>query len=70
MSDQTNKVMEDSKTEAELAQEFYNEYVKLCEKHGYNIVVTPAYKLSQDTGAWYTVLQNSVGKIPRPQETA
>ena len=53
------------KTEQQLAQEYLNEYQELCKKHGLQIIVTPAYKVSQDTGTWSTVLQVSVGKLPK-----
>jgi len=52
------------KTEQELAKLFVSEYQALCEKHGYQIVVVPAWKVSQDTGTWSTVLQTSIGKLP------
>jgi len=55
------------KTEQELAQSFVKEYSELCEKHGYQIQVTPAYKMSQDTGTWQTVLQTAVGKLPKKE---
>jgi len=45
------------------AEVFIKEYTELCEKHGYQIVVTPAYK-SRDDGTFSTVLQTSVGKLP------
>ena len=59
---------EKPKTEQELANEFINEYSALCEKHQYQIVVIPAYKVSQDTGTWHTVLQSSVGRLPKRGE--
>lgn len=70
MSD-NKKVVEDKtkkeiKEDRELMNEFVNKYKILCEKYGFQIVVTPAYKLSQDTGTWSTVLQTSVGKLPKP----
>lgn len=46
------------------AEAFANEYKDLCEKHGYIIQVTPAWKVSQDTGDWRLVLQNSIAKLP------
>jgi hypothetical protein len=52
------------KTEAELAQEFINEYQALCEKHQMRLVITPAY-ISRDDGTFSTVLQQSVGKMPK-----
>ena len=60
--------IEKPKTQQELAQDFMNEYTELCEKHGFQITVTPAYKVSQDTGTWSTVLQVAVGKISKKDE--
>ena len=53
------------KSDQDQAQEFINEYQALCDKHGFQIVVVPAYKVSQDTGTWHTVLQTSVGKLSK-----
>jgi hypothetical protein len=53
------------KTEQELAQEFVAEYGKLCQKYGFQIVVTPAWKVSQETNDWRLVLQSSVGRLPQ-----
>jgi hypothetical protein len=64
MSDQT-KVLEDKVTDQQKAELFLKEYQELCEKHQMQIIVTPAYKVSQDTGTWSTVLQVSVGKLPK-----
>ena len=58
--------VEPKKTEQELAQAFIEEYQKLCEKHQYQIVITPAYK-ARDDGTWSTVLQTAVGKLPKPE---
>jgi len=52
------------KSEQEKMQDFVKEYQEVCEKHGFQIVVTPAWKVSQDTGTWSTVLQTSIGKLP------
>lgn len=57
--------VEQPKTEQELAKLFVEEYQALCEKHGFQIVVTPAWKVSQDTGTWSTILQTSIGKLPK-----
>ena len=46
------------------AQAFADEYKALCNKHGYTIQVTPAWRVSQDTGDWRLVLQNSIAKLP------
>lgn len=51
------------KSEQELAQEFVKRYEQLCDEFGFQIVVTPAWKISQDTGTWSTILQTSIGKI-------
>lgn len=59
-----DKKLGQPKTEQERIQDFVSEYQALCDKHGYNLVVTPAWKVSQDTGTWSTVLQTSVGKLP------
>lgn len=76
MSDNTKKVVEDvkvkemisdmqeEKSERDLMQEFIEKYQALCEEYKLQIVVTPAYKISQDTGVWSTVLQTSIGKMP------
>ena len=48
-----------AKTEKQLAEEFFKEYEKLCEKHGYKIVVNPAW-VARDDGTWSTKLQTSV----------
>jgi len=44
---------------------FVKEYQELCTKHNCQIIVTPAWKVSQDTGTWSTVLQTSVGELPK-----
>ena len=51
--------------EQESMQKFFDEYKELCQKYQCQIVVTPAYKVSQDTGVWGTVLQTGVGKLPK-----
>ena len=51
-------------TEQQKIDKFITEYQALCEKHGYQIQVTPAYKMSQDTGTWQTVLQTSIARLP------
>lgn len=50
-------------SEQDKANLFVKEYQELCEKHGFQMVVTPAWKVSQDTGTWSTILQASVGKL-------
>ena len=52
------------KNEQELAQDFWKEYTDLCDKHQHQIVVTPAYK-ARDDGTFSTVLQTSVGRLPK-----
>lgn len=59
--------VEQTLTEQEKANLFIKEYQELCEKHGFQIVVVPVWKVSQDTGIWSTVLQFSVGRIPRKE---
>jgi len=51
------------KNEQQLAEAFIKEYTELCEKHGMQIQVTPAWK-STNHGSFETVLQTSVGKLP------
>lgn len=53
--------------EQEQVQEFGKKYHALCEKYGYQIVVSPAYKFSNDTGTFSTVLQPSIGKMPKAE---
>lgn len=50
-------------SEKDAAQAFIDEYTELCEKHGFQIQVTPAWRVSQDTGDWRLVLQTNIGKI-------
>ena len=57
---------ENKKVEAQVqdkAREFAQAYEELCKKHGYQIVVVPAYK-ARDDGTWSLVMQASVGKLP------
>jgi len=61
------KQVQPKKTEQELAQAFVEDYQALCEKHGMQIQVTPAWKVSADTGTWSTVLQTAVGKLPKQE---
>ena len=53
-------------TEQELAQGFVKQYQELCQKHGYQIVVTPAYK-NRDDGTFSTILQTSIRKLPKKE---
>lgn len=57
-----------SPSNQELAQEFIKKYEALCEETGFQIIVTPAWKISQDTGTWSTVLQSSIGEIPKKND--
>jgi len=64
MSD--NKIVEDKpKTEQQRANEFLKDYGELCEKYQFQIVVTPAWRASQDMGDWRLVLQSSIGELPK-----
>lgn len=56
------------KTEQELAQEFIKSYSELCEKHGFQIVVQPAFKAMADTGTFNVILQTRVGRLPKQEE--
>ena len=62
---EVKKVPSRTMTENEKAHVFLNEYQALCDKHGFQIQVTPAYKVSQDTGTWSTILQTSVSRLPQ-----
>ena len=63
--------MEQKKTEkapeVRKPEDFVKKYTKLCEEYGYQIVVTPTFRVSQDTGDWRIVLQSSVGKLPKQE---
>lgn len=63
MSGNKDKVQD--KTEQELMQEFVKKYEALCEEYKFQIVVTPAWRISQDTGDWRLVLQSSIGRLPK-----
>ena len=52
------------KTEQELANEFIKGYQELCDKHGFNLVTTPAFK-TRDDGTFSVVVQVSVGRIAK-----
>jgi len=62
-NDQPKK--EKPKSEQELAEEFFKSYQELCLKSGFQINVTPAWKVSQDTGTWSLVMQVGVGRLPK-----
>ena len=50
-------------TEEQKMKKFFESYQKLCEDHGYRVVVNPAFQ-ARDDGTWSVVLQTSVGKLP------
>lgn len=52
------------KQEEKTAQQFVQAYQKLCEEYGMRIVVSPSY-IARDDGSFSTVLQYSVGKLPK-----
>ena len=52
------------KSESEKTQDFYKEYIALCEKYKYQIVVNPAFK-ARDDGTFSVILQASVGLLPK-----
>lgn len=52
------------KTEAQLAQDFVRDYQALCEKHGFQIVVSPAWK-ARDDGTFSLIQQSSIGRLPK-----
>lgn len=56
------------KTEQELAQAFIKDYQELCEKHGFQIVINPAFKAMTDTGTFNVVLQTSIGRLPKEEK--
>lgn len=53
------------KTEQELVQEFLADYKKLSEKHGMRLVISPAWRYSEETRDFRMVLQESVGRLPK-----
>lgn len=59
-----DKPQEKPKTEQELANQFIKEYSELCEKHKFQLVITPAFR-ARDDGTWSVVLQSSVGRLPK-----
>lgn len=62
-----NTVQPKPLTDEQRAKEFVAAYEKICEEHQLRIVTTPAWRVSQDTGDWRLVLQNSVGKLPKTE---
>ena len=55
------KVEPKPKTEQELTNEFVEEYKRLCDKHGFNLVAVPAFK-GTNHGTFEVVIQLSVGR--------
>lgn len=62
----TDKPQEKLKTEQELAQDFIKEYSELCQKHGFQIVVVPAWK-ARDDGTFSLIQQSSIGRLPKEE---
>lgn len=54
------------KSDSENAKDFFKEYEQLCEKHGFRIVVNPAF-IGTNHGTFEVVLQTSVGLLPKQQ---
>ena len=65
--DKKVEVKNQPKSDEELAKDFIKEYDELSAKHQMQIVATPAWKMSQDTGDWRLVIQVSVGKLPKKE---
>ena len=57
--------MKNIKPKEERAREFIKEYEALCEKYGFQIVVSPAFKAMADTGTFNVVLQTSIGELSK-----
>jgi len=49
------------------AQVFYNGYLKLCKKEGYQLVPTLAWQL-RDDGTWSTIIQTTVAELPKKKD--
>jgi hypothetical protein len=47
-------------------QEFITAYETLCKEYGYNIVASLAY-IKRDDNTYSTVIQMSVGKLPKEE---
>ena len=60
------KSVELPRTEQELVNDFVKEYQTLCEKHQFQLVITPAFK-ARDDGTWSIVLQSSIGRLPKKE---
>jgi hypothetical protein len=60
----SDKIKLEDKTEQQRAEAFIKEYQELCEKHQFQLVISPAFK-ARDDGTWSVVLQSSVGKLPK-----
>jgi len=62
-----NPKTEKPKTEAELAQAFIKDYKDLCEKHQFQIIVTPAWR-PRDDGTFSLIQKSSVGRLPKKND--
>lgn len=56
-----------SKETKSKAEEFIEKYQQLCEEHGHQITVQPVY-VRRDDGSWTTVIQTSVGELPKRED--
>lgn len=52
------------KVQPKTPEQFSKAYQALCEEYGYRIVVIPVY-VGRDDGSFSTVLQHSIGELPR-----
>lgn len=50
-------------------KQFLKAYQELCDKMKFRIVVTPTWRVSQDTGDWRLVLQTAVGEAPKKENS-
>lgn len=63
MTKKLGKTQKEAKKIDDPIQRFVKEYEVLCEKHGLQIVVNPAFK-PRDDGTWSIVIQSNVGPLP------
>jgi len=63
---QTTKKVEDIEVLPKTAEDFAKAYQELCDKMGYRIVVAPAY-IARDDNSFSTVLQYTIGKLPKQE---
>ena len=61
--EQSKKVEETKVTPAQVFAEAYN---KLVEKHGFQLLASPAYK-ARDDGTFSTVIQMQVAQLPKAE---